>query len=388
MSTVLNTDTIVPDLTTVSDLGTFNALEQQWNRMVLTHNNSLFLRHEFLRVWFESFAPHERVEILTDWSAEGRLVAALPLIHQRGSIRGIPVQQIVGASNTHSCRFDMVAEDPARAGEAFFRRLASRNDWDVLQIADVPEGGQAWHLYRAAAAEGFPVGAWPSQSSPFLLLPSSEPELQGCVSSNLRSTARRKFRHMEKSALAKVERIQAVNLAPVLEDFFRLERQGWKGRNGTACDQDDQTRTFYTRLAELAAEKNWLSSFRLTLNGQTAAYHYGLTYDGVYLLPKLAFDEQFSDLSPGLVLMHEVILDCISRQLSSIDFLGGNDEWKIRWSRAVMPHYWLYIFPKTTKGRLLQKLKFEWTLLAKRILNRAGALKKANDDRTSGASGA
>jgi CelD/BcsL family acetyltransferase involved in cellulose biosynthesis len=374
-STAVNTETVVPDVTTITDLAGFRMLEGQWNSLVTAHNNSFFLRHEFLRVWLESFAPHERLEILTGWSPGGHLVAALPMMRRYGSIRKIPVRQIVAACNAHSCRFDMIAENPAVAGEALFRQLAAQNDWDVLRIADVPEHGQAWHLYRAAVAAGFPVGAWPSQRSPFLLLPSSEEELQGHVSSQLRSSARRKLRQMEKKGLTRVERIQTSDLAPALEEFFKLERSGWKGRNGTACDQDEQTRSFYMRLAELAVEKNWLSLSRLTLDGQTAAFHYGLTYDGVYLLPKLAFREEFSDLSPGLVLMHEVMRDCIQRQMRAIDFLGTDDEWKSRWSRAVVPHYWLYIFPKTLKGRLLQRMKFNWTTLAKDLLVSARQLR-------------
>ena len=38
-----------------------------------------------------------------------RLIAGLPLVRTHGSIRGIPVRQIVSACNSHSCRFDMIA---------------------------------------------------------------------------------------------------------------------------------------------------------------------------------------------------------------------------------------------------------------------------------------
>jgi CelD/BcsL family acetyltransferase involved in cellulose biosynthesis len=269
----------------------------------------------------------------------------------------------------------MVAENPSAAGEALFRRLESENDWDVLRIADVPEGGQAWHLYRAAVARGFPVGVWTAQRSPYLLLPSSEEELQDCVSAQLRSSARRKLRHMQKRGVTRIERIQSEPIEKALEEFFELERSGWKGRNGTACNQDEPTRSFYARLAGIAAEKNWLSFFRLTLDGKTAAFHYGLTYNGIYLLPKLAFREEFSDLSPGLVLMHEVLRECISRQLISIDFLGNDDEWKSRWTQTAVPHYWLYVFANTWKGRLLQKMKFKWAHLAKDIFHVAGGSK-------------
>ena len=368
----LENGAVVADVTTVTDLRGFGMLERQWNSLVTAHNDSLFLRHEFLRVWLESFARQDRIEILTGWSVGNRLIAGLPLVRQHGSIRGIPVRQIVSACNSHSCRFDMIAENPADAGEAFFRQLECQTDWDVLRIADVPEGGQAWHLYRAAIARGYPAGAWASQRSPYLLLPSSEEELQDCVSTQLRASARRKLRHMEKRGATTIDRIETGDLEPILEGFFKLEHSGWKGRNGTACDQDQHTRSFYTRLAQIAAEKHWLSLFRLSLDGETAASHYGLTYNGAYLLPKLAFREEFSDLSPGLVPMHEVLRDCMARKLTSIDFLGSDDEWKTRWSRTVLPHYWLYVFANTWKGRLLHKMKFKWAHLAKDIFH-AGA---------------
>jgi CelD/BcsL family acetyltransferase involved in cellulose biosynthesis len=276
-------------------------------------------------------------------------------------------------SNDHSCRFDMIAEDPAGAAAAFFTHLEQRNDWDVLRMGDVPEDGQAWRLYEAAASKGFPVGAWESQRSPYLQLPDSEEELQGRVSSQLRSTARRRQRQMEKRGDLRFEFFSGGNLGAHLEDFFAVERSGWKGRDGTACSQDLHTRAFYTRLADVAAKRGWLSLSRLTLDGETVAFQYGMTYEGHYLLPKLAFREEYSEFSPGLVLMNEVLRDCITRRATRIDFLGGDDEWKTRWSPAVLPHSWLYIFRKSLKGRVLRQMKFSWGPWMKRLWNRQAA---------------
>jgi CelD/BcsL family acetyltransferase involved in cellulose biosynthesis len=108
----------------------------------------------------------------------------------------------------------------------------------------------------------------------------------------------------------------------------------------------------------------------LILDDRTAAVHYGLIYNDSYLLPKVAFREEFSELSPGLVLMNEVIDACATRNVTSIYFLGGDDEWKLRWSCTVVPHYWLYIFRNNFKGRMLQRMKFNWGPWAKHILKR------------------
>lgn len=384
MSTVrLHVRSTESEVAEVNDLNDFLAMTQEWNHLVTAHNNSLFLRHEYLRVWIESFASNANLKILTCRSEDGELVAGLPLMQRQGSVHGVPVREITALANNHSCRFDMVAQDPASAGAAFFRHLTRRDDWDVLKIIDVPDGGQAWHLYDAARAAGFPVGVWESQRSPYLALPSPVRIRSGepgtAISPRQRSNARRRLRQMKVKSSVRFECVHASEVSNGLRDFFDVEHSSWKGRNGTACDQDDQTCAFYTRLAEVATEHDWLSMFRLVLDGRTAAMHYGLIYNGSYLLPKVAFREEFSELSPGLVLMNEVIDACEARKVTSIDFLGGNDEWKLRWSCTVVPHYWLFIFRKDVKGRLLHRMKFSWGPWAKRVLQRTGQLGAANE---------
>src|SRR5581483_1120232 len=99
--------------------------------------------------------------------------------------------------------------------------------------------------------------------------------------------ARRRRRQMEKQADVEIEHVEGGDTRAVLEDFFAVEQSGWKGREGTACSQDEQTSAFYTRLAQVAARQGWLSLFRLRLGGKTIAFHYGLAYGGTYLLPKI-----------------------------------------------------------------------------------------------------
>src|SRR4051812_6574547 len=114
----------------VNDRVAFLALEREWNALVEAVGDTLFYRHEFLRIWMDNFAPRTKPRILTARDAGGRLVAALPLMEERAFLYGVPVRQLVATANPHSCRFDVIALDAEAAGGAFFEHLARNVSWD------------------------------------------------------------------------------------------------------------------------------------------------------------------------------------------------------------------------------------------------------------------
>jgi CelD/BcsL family acetyltransferase involved in cellulose biosynthesis len=352
-----------------SSLSAFLALEQEWNTLVEASDAGPFNRHECIRVWIGTFARGARFVVLTARDDAGRLVAALPLLAKIGFVCGLPARQLVATANTHSCGFDMLAEDPRAAGRAFLQHLLARPGWDVLRIIDVPTEGNAWQVYRAATELGLPVGAWESQRSPYLSFPSSYDELLAGKSPLFRANLRRRRRQLERLGTLSVERVTSDGkLSERLEEGFALEQSGWKGTQGTAIAQDERTRAFYTELAFAAARQGYLSLLFLRLDGKPIAFHYGLAYRGIYYVPKLAYDESLKGCSPGLVLLEEAVKDGIARGLRGYDFLGAEAEWKNKWSSRVQPHHWLFIFRDTSVGRALRKAKFDWVPAAKRAL--------------------
>src|SRR5687768_9294089 len=132
----------------VTDRAAFAALQPRWDALVGTTADEPFYRHAFLRAWIDNFAPTEKLRVLTARDADGGLNAALPLLEQERSLYGMPVRELSSTSNAHSCRFDLIARDPASAGKQFFLHLAADRSWDVLRLSDVPEGGNAYHLYQ------------------------------------------------------------------------------------------------------------------------------------------------------------------------------------------------------------------------------------------------
>jgi CelD/BcsL family acetyltransferase involved in cellulose biosynthesis len=354
----------------VRDRAGFARLEEEWDALVARTRDELFYRHAFLRVWIDNFAPRASLRVLTGRS-EGKLVAVLPLVEERTRLYGIPVRELHSAANAHSCRFDLVADEPEAAGRAFFAHLAKDASWDVLRLIDVPERGAGWFVHAAAEEAGFPVGTWASLNSPYIPLPDSYEAYTAKLQSKFKANCRRRRKKLEEKGKVTFERFEGgAELEARLEEGFALEQSGWKGERGTAIAQDAATRGFYTELAHESARAGKLALYFLRLEGRAIAFHYGLVHEGRYLLLKPGYDESLKECSPGQLLMEEVVKDCIERGVREFDFLGPDMVWKRDWTEQARQHTWLFTFRNTAFGRALCNAKFRWVPAAKERLAR------------------
>lgn len=355
----------------IGDRASFLALEDSWNALVEATDPQPFYRHEFIRIWIDNFAPRLPLRILAIQDERGGLTGALPLLQRRGQILGAPVRQLAATANVHSCRFDLIAREPERAARALVEHLAADRTWDVLQLTDVPEGGNAWHLFRAAERAGYPVASWESMRSPRVPLPSSIDQLESALSARFRSNLRRRRRKLEAQGRVSLERVDGgMELERKLEEGFVLERTGWKGQRGTAIAQDPSTRGFYSELARAAAHRGYLSLFLLRLDDRPVAFHYALSNGRRYFLLKPSYSERYDDCSPGQLLVREVLADCIGRHMEEFDFLGPNMSWKQDWTSQARRHTWLWVFRDSALGRALCRARFSWIPGVRRVVQR------------------
>ncbi|MFP2926782.1 GNAT family N-acetyltransferase [Pyxidicoccus sp. 3LG] len=354
----------------VRDLAGFDSLAPEWNALVERTDDQVFYRHEFLRCWLRNFAPEGRLRILTARDVNGRLVATLPLRATRGRQYGMPVRQLLSLTNKHSCRFDLLAEDPRRAGKAFLTYLLKDRSWDVLRLGDVPEGGSAWALLGAARKAGLPCGTWESARPPYLELPETVEAWQRERGRNAKPLRRRR-RRLEERGRVTLERVTGgERLTERLAEGFALERSGWKAQRGTAIAQSQRRLAFYSDLAGVAAKAGWLGLYYLRVEKRAIAFQYGLEYGGRYLALKPGYDEAFAEVSPGQLLTEGLIQDCIRRGLTELDLLGDDAPFKREWTEVVRPHHWLFIYRDTLRGRALYRAKFQWAPVARSMVGK------------------
>jgi CelD/BcsL family acetyltransferase involved in cellulose biosynthesis len=317
-----------------------------WDRLALAAG-SPFMTHAWLSCWWSAFGTGTPIWLLL-LDGDGSLCAGALLYRRAG--------RLAAAANVHSGDWDALARD--EDSRAALWAAALDMGANRIHLQAMPARAQGT---RAVSEElerrSYRVVRVAGPHSPWLALPAGWEDLLGTVSSGLRQQVGRRRRTLEREgSLA----FRTVTGGPTLDRdidaFLALEAAGWKGKAGTAILSDASTERLYRDFARVAATEGWLRLHLLELDGAVIAASYDCAFaDRAYLL-KTTFSEAHGRLSPGLVLLADVLRSSIEEGLRSYDFLGGADAYKTRWTSELHPRVQIFAYRGVARpGHLYRK---------------------------------
>ena len=193
-------------------------------------------------------------------------------------------------------------------------------------------------LIAAAKSRGCAVALDGDDGDLYIPLSSDPERTWSAIPSKMRRETRRKARQLEQRGALEYERVAGgPHLQDELEECFRLERLGWKGKTGSPIAADPQTHRFYSMLACESAAAGRFALDLLRLDGRMIAYEISIRGQGRIDMLKPSFDPAYARYSPGNVLRLK-ILACES-ELGEVHtyHLGRPSEWKRHWVRNTRP---------------------------------------------------
>ncbi len=118
-----------------------------------------------------------------------------------------------------------------------------------------------------------------------------------------------------------------------LDAFLALEAAGWKGRNGTAILNDPAITAFYRALAAgFSAQGRWAWQ-SVRVGDRLVAAGMGIRCGRTVMLPKIAFDEEFSACMPGNLLTEAVARDAFADpetdELAHMSAAPWHESWRM-----------------------------------------------------------
>ncbi len=329
-----------------SDYSAFMDLKQEWNELAGNFRSPL-LRHEWNDACLRTLYPrHTRPNIIAIRSS-GRLRALAPLI----SVYQSGLRQLVmpGGNILHEpCGF--LYDSEAALAELVHRLLKSRTSLMLPRFkVGTPE---AWGLQQwPAGGRRFNKSGGSSLRVP---LKGTWDEFEATVSSGRRSDLRCYRRRAEKLGKVEFEVVQpeVSTLTPHLEELFRVEASGWKGRQGSAILYQPPILRFYTEYAQSAAGTGSLRLFFLRVGGKTVAARMGVEHSNRLWVLILGYDEAFSRCAPGVLLTHETLRYAVERGLEAHEFLGQAEAWERHWPCEEDEYVSMRVYPLSVIGQL------------------------------------
>lgn len=340
----------------VSVAGDLDSVACEWEQLAERVDASPFLRPGWILPWSRAFGTG-RPEAITVRRGD-ELAAVLPMQRKRGRLYSL--------SNWHSPVFGpLVADEDAR--DVLLDGLfgARRSSVELSLLEGDPE--LLGRIEGCARGAGRRVIGRPIALCPVVELAGSFEDYEGTLSRNRRRSLRRGLRALEaQGSVAFDVHESAAGLERALEDVYRVEASGWKGKRGTAIASGARTTRFYSDVACWAAERGWLRLSFLRLDRRAIACDYSIEFNGVWYSLKSGYDEDYGRFGPGALLLREQLRHCFERGASCVELLGTEDSFKRSWTDRAGERARLHAFDRSPAG----VARWWWVAARERVRDR------------------
>lgn len=321
---------------TITNVEEWAALAPDWKQLIKrNHQNTPFLTYEFQRAWWQHLGGGEwqdaQLNILAGRDESGRLVGVAPLFRStHGS--GEPVLRFIG-SHEIADFLDFIAQPEELPG--FIKAVcvhlgaAEGGHWQRLELENLLDSSASLPVLREVADQsGCLFELETLQPSPYIQVPLSLDAYIESLGSKQGHELRRKLRRAARNPEPiELEIIEDKTLLPAaLGDFFSMMRQETdKARFLTPTMQAQME-----AIAHAAFDGGLLQLVFLKAGDARIAAYMNFDYDNCIWAYNAGFSNEYAKLSPGWLIMAEMVRWSAEHGRRIFDFMRGGEEYKYR----------------------------------------------------------
>jgi CelD/BcsL family acetyltransferase involved in cellulose biosynthesis len=220
------------------------------------------------------------------------------------------------------------------------RKLAARDDWDIVEVEAVPAEQRWGQELRTVTVTRHP-------NHVLHLAPRTWDELFTASSRNFRSQHGNRRRRLERRYQVTYRRtVDRSTLESDVDTFLALHWQRW----GEEVNVLTPARVpFIQDFAEQALERGWLALWFLEVNGQAVAAQLDFRFAGTEVLFMAGSDPAFADDHVGFLIAFHAVREAAEAGVREFHFLRGDEQHKRRLPSTNQPVDHL-LFSRTLLG--------------------------------------
>ena len=315
----------------------WNSIADEWNTL-LAHSacHLPFLRHEYLVNWWQTRGGGEwtfedsHLEIITA-TRNGELIGIAPLFSWKNK-NNESVLMFIGSIEV-SDYLDLIARQDDLLefiqGLLVFintNPVTKGKSLDLYNFSDCSL--TPGFLREKALQSGWTFSEEALQPCPFIKLPDDWEEYLAGLDKKQRHEIRRKMRRADEA--------EGGTQIYILNDMSSLDSDAADFIRMMTNDPEKLAfltplmRQYLSNLAMVALTHDWLNLSFLTINGEKAAGYFSFLFENRLWIYNSAWNNNYSEYSPGWVLLGHLIQWAISQGIQEIDFMRGDESYKYK----------------------------------------------------------
>jgi CelD/BcsL family acetyltransferase involved in cellulose biosynthesis len=306
----------------------------EWNALLAESASHVpFLRHEYLRAWWETRGGGEwpGAELaLVAARQDGRLTGIAPLFFADNR-EGLPSLLLLGSIEI-SDYLDLIvrpADLPVFVrGLLDFAGRAGPFNWRALDWHNLPEASPTLPVLKAEAGRrGWTFSQEQTYHAPSIPLPGDFETYLSGIDKKQRHEIRRKMRRADEAGNVRWTIVNdAAALDAEVEAFLAL----MAGEPDKAKFLTEAMRAQMRLSCRSAFENGWLQLAFLEVDGQKAAGYLNFDYQNRIWVYNSGIDRRFLELSPGWVLLGHLLEWANENGRAEFDFMRGEEDYKYK----------------------------------------------------------
>lgn len=331
------------DVRTIHSEPELDTVVNEWRALHLESGRSPFTDPAFFIAWWDIYGRSDKRALhITTGHAGGRLVALAPLV----VVRRYGFRFLEWAATNVFDYQDTLFESHANK-QLFWDTVRESPLYDLALIRGIDRNSDSYALLSEIAK--------PARSSSVYGLAldwaSEQAWMEDALSRSRRQYLRRKRRLLEKQGTLSFQVHSSGKVPDAVLKALCQQKRNWASQKGKAGLFNDPNRatSLLERLAEAAEAAGTLHLSWLCCDKEIIAVHLGFLHHNTlhYYMPSYSAD--WTEFSPGAVLLASLIGWCISNGIETLDFMKGNDSYKISYANRETELV-DFLFPGSLKG--------------------------------------
>jgi CelD/BcsL family acetyltransferase involved in cellulose biosynthesis len=302
---------------------------------------SVFLTRDWISAWWLNFGADLDPCLLRVRAPDGQTLGVVPLYLERlrGSPRrlGLLGDQVVGSEYLGAVARGGAEADVASAAAEWL--AVNGPSWHVAELSGLRDGDVAADELERALRTGAARVDEDRHPCAAIELPDDFEQYLAGLGSKFRQRYRQRTNKLLRSCETRFVHTESDGqLEAHLDTLFRLHQGRWVEAGHSGVFGDPRMRGFYLEVGRRLLRSNRLRFWQLEVDGVIRASQFGFAYAGVLYSLQEAYDSDFSlpgVSGLGVVLRGHALRSAIEEGLRRYDFLGGDQDHKLRWGASV-----------------------------------------------------